>query len=88
MKRCLSLPASPNVQTMTSPRHPSLYQINTRVWLTELSRNLNRPAALDNIADAKLDRSWSVGIADIGRVISAGAGSSVWVEKIVRGCAL
>ena len=24
---------------------PSLYQINTRVWLTELSRALGRPAA-------------------------------------------
>ncbi len=28
---------------MPSPRYPSLYQINTRVWLTELSRTLGRP---------------------------------------------
>jgi glycosidase len=35
---------------------PSLYQINTRVWLTELSRGLGRRATLDDIADAELDR--------------------------------
>ena len=35
---------------------PSLYQINTRVWLTELSRALGRRATLDDIADAELDR--------------------------------
>lgn len=28
--------------------YPSLYQINTRVWLTELSKSLGRPATLDN----------------------------------------
>ena len=27
---------------MAEPRYPSLYQINTRVWLTELSRKLGR----------------------------------------------
>ena len=36
--------------------HPSLYQINTRVWLTELARKLGRPATLDDIPDAELDR--------------------------------
>ena len=40
---------------MKSVRHPSLYQINTRVWLTELSRTLGRPATLDDIPDAELD---------------------------------
>jgi glycosidase len=35
--------------------HPSLYQINTRVWLTELSRKLDRAATLDDIPDAELD---------------------------------
>lgn len=38
------------------PRYPSLYQINTRVRLTELSRSLGRPATLDDIPDAELDR--------------------------------
>ena len=28
---------------MSTPRHPSLYQINTRVWLTALARSLGRP---------------------------------------------
>src|SRR5262245_49046304 len=40
---------------MTGPRYPSLYQINTRVWLTELSRTLGRPATLDDIPDVELD---------------------------------
>jgi hypothetical protein len=41
---------------MQSPRYPSLYQINTRVWLSELSRTLDRRATLDDIPDAQLDR--------------------------------
>jgi hypothetical protein len=36
-------------------RYPSLYQINTRVWLTELSRAAGKQATLDDIADAELD---------------------------------
>jgi hypothetical protein len=43
------------VDTVTSP-YPSLFQINSRVWLTELSRSLGRPATLDDIPDAELDR--------------------------------
>jgi len=41
---------------MPTARYPSLYQINTRVWLTELSDQLGRPATLDDIPDAELDR--------------------------------
>src|SRR5262245_48453473 len=41
---------------MRRPLYPSLYQINTRVWLTELSRILGRPATLDDIPDGELDR--------------------------------
>ena len=41
---------------MSAPLHPSLYQVNTRVWLTELSRSAGRPATLDDIPDAELDR--------------------------------
>ena len=37
------------------PAHPLLYQINTRVWLTKLSRLLGQPATLDDITDADLD---------------------------------
>jgi hypothetical protein len=40
---------------MASPRYPLLYQINTRVWLRERSRQLGRPATLDDIRDADLD---------------------------------
>ena len=36
-------------------RHPSLFQINTRVWLTALSGELGRPATLDDVPDAALD---------------------------------
>ena len=34
---------------------PSLYQINTRVRLTALSKSLRRPATLDDIPDTELD---------------------------------
>ena len=37
------------------PAHPSLYQINTRVWLTEC-RARGPAATLDDIPDAELDR--------------------------------
>ena len=43
------------------PAYPSLYQINTRVWLTELSKSLGRPATLDDIPDAELDRVAGMG---------------------------
>lgn len=38
------------------PLYPSLYQVNTRVWLTELSASLGRPATLDDIPDKEMDR--------------------------------
>jgi glycosidase len=37
-------------------RYPLLYQVNTRVFLTELARNLNRPATLDDISDTAIDQ--------------------------------
>ena len=46
---------------MSGVKYPSLYQINTRVWLTELSRTLGRPATLDDISDAELDRLATLG---------------------------
>jgi alpha amylase-like protein len=36
--------------------YPSLYQVNTRVWLTELSRKLGRRATLDDIPDCDLEQ--------------------------------
>ena len=41
---------------MSTPRYPVLYQVNTRVWLSDLSRDVCRRATLDDIPDAELDR--------------------------------
>jgi hypothetical protein len=41
--------------------NPSLYQINTRVWLHELGQALGRPARLDDVPDESLDRIASDG---------------------------
>ena len=47
---------------MTRPvRYPSLYQINTRVWLNRLSRQLERQMTLATVPDDELKR-----IADLG----------------------
>jgi hypothetical protein len=46
---------------MAKPLYPALYQINTRVWLTERSRTLGRTATLDDIPDEALDRVVSMG---------------------------
>jgi Alpha amylase, catalytic domain len=47
--------------TIAGVRYPSLFQINTRVWLTDLARRLGRPVTLDDIPDEELDR-----LADLG----------------------
>jgi hypothetical protein len=58
------------------PAYPALYQINTRVWLTNC-RSVGRRATLDDIADVELDRRlnfdwvwllsvWQTGIAAQG----------------------
>jgi glycosidase len=46
---------------MKQPKYPSLYQINTRVWLTELSMDLGRKTTLDDIPDIALDRFAEMG---------------------------
>jgi hypothetical protein len=50
-----------NRNLMTTVRYPSLFQINTRAWLTELSHHLGRPATLDDIPDTELDRLPALG---------------------------
>jgi hypothetical protein len=40
---------------MTFPRHPELYQVNSRARLNELARGLGQPATLDDISDEELD---------------------------------
>src|SRR5882724_4950469 len=55
-RRRMAMPDSQAEGTGVARVHyPSLYQINTRVWLTELSQTL-RAATLDDIPDAELDR--------------------------------
>jgi hypothetical protein len=44
-----------------TPRYPSCYEINTRVWLTAISQKLGRAATLDDIPDAELDRLAEMG---------------------------
>lgn len=56
-----SLTAAQNHAPVSTNLSPSLYQINTRVWLTELSRTLRRRATLDDIPDAELDRLAKLG---------------------------
>jgi hypothetical protein len=46
---------------MAASIYPSLYQINTRVWLTDLSEPLGRPATLDDIPDSELERISGLG---------------------------
>jgi hypothetical protein len=61
--------------------NPSLLQINTRTWLNERGASLNRPATLDDVEDAALERIsqdgfdwvWLLGIwqtGEAGRQIS------------------
>jgi hypothetical protein len=40
---------------MTSPRYAALYQINSRVRLSEIAKELGRPATLDDLTDDELD---------------------------------
>jgi glycosidase len=62
MKRGASAtaPASAGVDRQ-EPLYPSLYQINTRVALTDLSGSFGRPATLDDIPNAELDRLVEMG---------------------------
>ena len=41
---------------MATPRYPALFQVNTRVRLSELAAELGHAATLDDIPDAELDR--------------------------------
>jgi hypothetical protein len=62
MDRALESDALPAAGVRESPRHPALFQINTRTWITELSRTLGRPVTLDAIPDAELDRIARLGV--------------------------
>jgi len=45
----------------STPRYPSLYQLNTRVFLAALAARLGRRATLDDLPDAELDRLAALG---------------------------
>jgi glycosidase len=45
----------------SGPRYPSLYQLNTRVFLTALASSLGRRATLDDFPDAEIDRLAALG---------------------------
>ena len=82
--------------TTPAPAHacnPVLSPVNTRVWLTELSEGLCRPATLDDIPEADLDAAvgagfdvvyflgvWQTGAA--GPAVSRG--NPEWREEFVR----
>ena len=66
---------------IANPRYPSLYQINTRVWLYELGEARGRPATLEDVDDAALndvatrgfDWVWLLGVwqtGEAGREVS------------------
>jgi hypothetical protein len=44
-----------------TPRYPALYQLDTRVWQTERSRAIGRPATFDDLSDEELDRLAALG---------------------------
>jgi hypothetical protein len=67
----------------TVPRYPSLFQINTRVWLQRLSREAGKPIILADLDDTTIDgfaekgfdwiwmlSVWQIGAA--GRAVSRG----------------
>jgi hypothetical protein len=43
-------------------RYPSLYQINTRTWIRDLSQSLGRQATLDDIPEQELERLAARGV--------------------------
>jgi len=78
---------------MASPRYPSLFQVNTRLRLSELSATLGRPATLDDVTDAELDRLagdafdlvWFLGVwqtGDAARRVSAS--NPEWLAEYQR----
>jgi len=50
-----------NATPIRGARYSSLFQVNTRVWLTDLAQNSGRRQTLDDIPDEELDRLESQG---------------------------
>src|SRR5512139_4134914 len=78
---------------MSSPRYPALFQVNTRVRLSELAAALGRKATLDDIPDAELDRLaadgfdlvWFLGVWQTGEAARRVSRSKPeWLEEYRR----
>jgi hypothetical protein len=78
---------------MSRARYPSLFQVNTRVRLTELARELGRPATLDDLPDAELDALasdgfdlvWFLGVWQTGEAArSVSRSKREWLEEYRR----
>jgi hypothetical protein len=78
---------------MATPRYPSLFQINTRVRLSELGAALGRPATLDDITDGELDRLardgfdlvWFLGVWQTGEAARRVSGTNPeWLAEYRR----
>ena len=78
---------------MTAPKYPSLYQINTRVRLSELSVTLDHPATLDDITDEELDQLahdgfdlvWFLGVWQTGEAArGVSASNPEWLAEYQR----
>ena len=73
-------------------RYPTLYELNTRVRLSELARMLGRHATLDDVTDAELDALaasgfdivWLMGVwqtGEVGRAIAAADGAAAHYRR-------
>jgi hypothetical protein len=78
---------------MGTPTYPTLFQINTRVRLSELSRTVGRPATLDDMPDADLeqlardgvDLVWLLGVWQTGEAARrVSASHPEWVAEYHR----
>lgn len=78
---------------MANPRYPALFQVNTRVYLNQLSSGLGRPATLDDVPDTQIaewaregfDVVWFLGVwqtGAAGRDVSAS--KKEWLEEYAR----
>jgi glycosidase len=78
---------------MDYPRYPSLYQVNTRVYLSQLAAESGRPATLDEVPDRAIDEwaqagydlVWFLGVwqtGPAGRRVSAS--NPGWLEEYRR----
>jgi len=78
---------------MEYPRYPSLFQVNTRAYLSQLAAGLGRPATLDDVPDGQLDEwaasgfdlVWFLGVWQTGPAGQrVSASKPEWLEEYAR----